>query len=98
MQASLYNTTRWQALRDQQLQRHPLCAMCAEQGRVVAAAVVDHVRPHKKDLNLFFDAGNLQSLCKAHHDATKQREERLGYSIEVGADGWPTDPRHPANR
>ncbi len=54
--------------------------------------------PHRGDRKLFWDSGNWQSLCKKCHDKHKQREERRGYSAAVGADGWPSDPRHPANR
>jgi len=25
-------------------------------------------------------------------------EERRGYRSDIGINGWPTDPRHPANR
>lgn len=32
---------------------------------------------------------------KAAHEQT---DEERGYSREVGVDGWPVDPRHPANR
>jgi 5-methylcytosine-specific restriction endonuclease McrA len=73
--------------------------MCQKQGRVTAASVVDHIIPHKGDQKLFWDsANNWQSLCKDHHDAAKQAEERHGYSSEVGLDGWPIDQKHPANR
>ena len=41
---------------------------------------------------------NLESMCKAHHDAEKQEEERRGYSTGVDATGWPLDPRHPFYR
>jgi hypothetical protein len=30
-------------------------------------------------------------------DAKGDKAE-LGYSLEIGPNGWPTDPRHPANR
>ncbi|WP_245482984.1 HNH endonuclease [Agrobacterium sp. CNPSo 2736] len=38
--------------------------------------ICDHVTPHKGDRDLFFDASNLQTLCKPCHDTVKQREER----------------------
>ncbi|MFT3724646.1 MAG: hypothetical protein QM773_13815 [Hyphomonadaceae bacterium] len=71
--------------------------MCRELDRVVVATVADHVIPHRGDSKLFFE-GELQSLCDSHHSSSKQREEIRGYSDAVGDDGWPTDPRHPANR
>ncbi|WP_232367816.1 HNH endonuclease [Tritonibacter horizontis] len=60
--------------------------------------VVDHVIPHRGDLGLFLDPANLQTLCPDDHDQNKQRLEARGYSQERGADGWPIDPQHPANR
>src|SRR5690554_5824865 len=94
----LYNTKAWKQLRAEQLRQEPLCRMCKEQGRITPATVVDHVKPHKGDRELFFDPGNLQGLCKAHHDGEKQRIETRGYSNAVGPDGWPLDPSHPSNR
>lgn len=64
---------------------------------MTAANVVDHINAHKGDRALFFEAGNLQSLCAWHHDSAKQQQERLGYSTQVGLDGWPLDGNHPAN-
>ena len=48
----------------------------------------------KGDQQKFF-FGELQSLCKLHHESAKKREEARGYSTQIGADGWPVDPRHP---
>lgn len=92
-----YNS-RWRKARATFLAAHPLCVMCAKAGRVTAATVVDHIKPHKGDQRLFWDTANWQPLCKTHHDGTKQQIERRGYSAEIGADGWPTDPAHPSNR
>jgi 5-methylcytosine-specific restriction protein A len=87
----------WLRLRDLHKAQHPLCVMCERQGRVTAATVVDHIKPHKGDRDLFYDPENLQSLCERHHNASKQAEEHRGFSSEVGIDGWPLDARHPAN-
>ena len=97
----LYNQARWKhpahGRRSRQLRKQPLCEMCLKARRTTVATVADHVIEHKGDETLFWE-GELQSLCKPHHDSSKQREERRGFSGEVDADGWPTDPRHPANR
>ena len=61
------------------------------------ACEVDHVVPHRGDRQLFWDANNLQSLCKPCHAGTKQAIEARGYDHQVGNDGWPVDPKHPAN-
>jgi 5-methylcytosine-specific restriction protein A len=54
---------------------HPLCAEHERQGEVVAAVVVDHIRPHKGDRALFWNRGNWQSLCKACHDRKTALED-----------------------
>jgi 5-methylcytosine-specific restriction endonuclease McrA len=94
-----YNLAIWhKGLRPAQLKKEPLCRMCAAQGKTVAATVVDHIEPHRGDWDKFTDPDNLQSLCKHHHDSVKQQQERRGYSTQIGQDGWPVDPQHPANR
>jgi 5-methylcytosine-specific restriction protein A len=77
-------TTAWQKARASYLTQHPLCVFCEREGRVTAAAVVDHVEPHHGDHEKFWDPDNWQSLCKRHHDSTKQREEK---SLPRGAGG-----------
>jgi 5-methylcytosine-specific restriction endonuclease McrA len=46
--------------------------------RITAATVCDHITPHKGDLTKFWNAGNLQSLCKPCHDGAKQQLEKTG--------------------
>ncbi|SIO49776.1 HNH endonuclease [Bradyrhizobium erythrophlei] len=92
-----YGTAFWQRRRMLQLRMHPLCKFCAADGIVTPATHVDHVKPHKGNWNLFV-LGELQSLCASCHNSRKQHEERIGFDIAVDADGWPTDPHHPANR
>lgn len=74
--------------------------MCQKAGRVTAATVCDHVEPHRGDEEKFW-AGPFQSLCDQEpwrcHSSTKQQQEAIGYSTEVGPDGLPTDPSHPWN-
>lgn len=47
--------------------------LCAGKGE----NVVDHIKPHRENRELFFctDEG-LQLLCKPCHDTVKQREEQ----------------------
>lgn len=71
-----YNN-RWQKARASFLSRSPLCVKCIEEGKVVAATVVDHIIPHRGDTALFWDSDNWQPLCKRHHDSAKQAEERV---------------------
>lgn len=39
------------------------------------SAIVDHIKKPEGNLALFWDWGNLQSVCKAYHDSEKQRLE-----------------------
>jgi 5-methylcytosine-specific restriction protein A len=97
----LYSLVAWRGkggIREQQLTRQPLCERCLKAGRYTRASVVNHRTPHKGDWHLFSDPDNLESACPPHHDGEIQSEEALGYSKAIGADGWPSDPRHPANR
>lgn len=92
----LHRTRQWQETRARQLSAHPLCAMCLP--RVTAATVCDHVDKDSKATEEGFFAGPFQSLCKTHHDSTKQREERRGRIIGCDDDGVPLDPKHHWNQ
>ena len=83
----LYKTAEWARRRADQLAREPLCWMCSAQGVVRVATIADHKTPHRGDPVAF--QGPLRSLCKVHHDATKQREEKRGTSIGVDVHGYP---------
>jgi 5-methylcytosine-specific restriction enzyme A len=64
----------------------------------MAATVADHVAGHETAETWDeFILAPLQSLCDRCHNATKQQVERIGYSTEMDASGWPTDPNHPTN-
>lgn len=92
-----YSSARWQRRRAHHLAREPLCAFCLKRGHVTAATVADHIIPHRECHELFW-YGDLQSLCAPCHSSTKQQIETSGYSREIGIDGWPVDPNHPANK
>ncbi len=47
-----------------------------EEAKLPNAAIVDHIRPHEGDWDLFIDPDNLQLVAKSWHDAEKQRQER----------------------
>ncbi|WP_325053203.1 HNH endonuclease [Paenibacillus algicola] len=49
--------------------------MCHKAGCVTAAKVVDHIKPHKRNMHLFWDRLNWQALCKACHDSKTVRED-----------------------
>lgn len=95
---ALYDRALWKRLRLEQLKDEPFCVFCKAQGRTVPATVVDHRIPHRGDEGLFFDGGNLQSLCKVCHDGTKQRFEKSGSLRGGDQNGAPLDPEHHWNR
>jgi 5-methylcytosine-specific restriction protein A len=68
--------SRWRRARAAFLARHPLCAACWAQGRVVPATVVDHLVPHRGDQKLFWDEANWAPACKPCHDRKTAREGR----------------------
>lgn len=84
---------RWNKTAKEFLNAYPLCCLCALDGIVKAATIVDHIKPHKGDRNLFWDEKNWQPLCKLCHDRRKQRIERRGKEITYGLDGFPIEDR-----
>lgn len=64
----LYQTKRWKVIRRRVLDVEPLCRMCRQEGVYTQARVVDHVVPHRGDVERFWDETGLQPLCKPCHD------------------------------
>lgn len=73
--ARLYRTGEWLALRRQQLTIQPFCAECLKAGKYTLASEVDHIVPHRNDVQLFYDHLNLQSLCHPCHSQKTARED-----------------------
>ena len=62
---------KWQQARAGYLRKHPICTdpFGYHGGRPTPATVVDHIEPHKGDMELFWDfENNVQSLCAACHN------------------------------
>lgn len=71
-----YGLPVWKGnLRPTQLMKEPFCQECLKSGVRNKATVVDHIKPHRGVWALFVDQGNLQSLCKNHHDQKTAREK-----------------------
>jgi 5-methylcytosine-specific restriction protein A len=66
---------KWAKARAIWLAQYPLCAMCLQQGWTTAAAVVDHIEPHRGNILLFWDVSNWQSLCIPCHNAKSATEK-----------------------
>lgn len=63
--------------------------MCLDyDGVYTPATVADHVEPHKGDREKFW-TGELQSLCRTHHNRDKRLIEQGTPLLGVEADGWP---------
>lgn len=97
---ALYDLAIWRGktgLRQQQLNRQPLCERHLRQGQNVPATTVNHRKPHKGDWALFVEPANHESVCKDCHDQIIQAEEVRGYAIGSDVSGRPLDPDHPWN-
>ncbi len=77
-----YNS-RWQKARATFLKRNPICVECKKDNQIEPAVVVDHIKPHKGDMVLFWDKNNWQPLCKRHHDI-KTASEDGGFGNRMG--------------
>lgn len=98
-----YGSKAWAKRRKYQLAEFPMCAICEAQGIIRMAVIrgedrmiVDHHPPHNEDWNQFFH-GPVRTLCSHHHNTLAQADEARGFSLEVGADGWPSDQTSPFN-
>jgi 5-methylcytosine-specific restriction endonuclease McrA len=61
----------WAIYRAAFLKKNPWCVRCGK-----PATVVDHIRPHRGDMKLFWDKLNHQALCAACHNSFKQSQEK----------------------
>ena len=93
-----YRTKAWAIRRRDQLAAHPMCCLCEAEGviRYKERMIVDHHPRHNGDYLQFF-TGPVRTLCKHHHDTQAQADEARGFSVQIGADGWPEDEQHAFN-
>lgn len=66
---------RWRKYTRTFLACNPCCIECQRQGRLAAAAVVDHIVPHRGDDELFWNQENHQALCVPCHNAKTGKGE-----------------------
>lgn len=79
---------KWQTAAAAYLAAHPLCVHCERKGRLDAAAIVDHIKPHRGDKALFWNSCNWQGLCYTCDCAKKPRENQL---VQCAHEGAPVD-------
>lgn len=85
---------RWQKVRELYFKRNPFCAdIYGDHGkRLEVATELDHIVPHRGDMEKFWDPGNLQGLCKECHSKKTATEESAfarsgdGRSLHAAAD------------
>lgn len=70
---AMYSSKAWLVLRAQVLEEAG--GRCCVAGCTRPARIVDHRRPHGGSTALFFDRGNLQAMCKPHHDAKTAKHD-----------------------
>jgi 5-methylcytosine-specific restriction protein A len=70
-----YKSPIWKSIKRHRLVREPSCRLCAQEGQIVMATHVAHVRPYEGYESLFTSYENTQSLC-ARHYKERQRFSR----------------------
>lgn len=97
----------WRTERAMFLRVHRHCVHHLEMGAYVSATVVDHIVPHKGDMQLFWDRNNWQALCASCHNSKTATMDGGGYNKDVRTNavmkgvkenGEPADPNHHWNR
>jgi len=66
---------KWRKYRITFLSLNPFCVRCLEKNIHTLATVVDHIKPHKGNMTLFWDSNNHQGLCKGCHDTKTVKED-----------------------
>ena len=82
-----YTSRRWRTLRLKVLARDAYrCratgVVCMGTHNAPNSPVVDHIRPHHGNADLFWSIDNLQCVSKSWHDQVKQKHERSGLKGE----------------
>lgn len=62
---------KWEKARAEYLKANPLCRFDG-----APATTVDHIKPHRGDMRLFWSRSNWQPLCTSCHSSIKQSRER----------------------
>lgn len=92
--AYLYKRKKWRQLRQAVLDKEPFCRYCKREDKLKLAEVVDHIKPHKGDMRLFYQRSNLAPCCYSCHNSRKQQFERGGYAKGCNNEGDPTFSSH----
>lgn len=71
----------WRKAREQFLSINPLCVQCKKINRISAAKVVDHIKAHKGNKQLFWDKSNWQALCVSCHNRKTASKDMGSWSV-----------------
>jgi 5-methylcytosine-specific restriction enzyme A len=70
---SLRYGRNWKARAKAFKAQNPLCIECLKEGKIVPVYGVDHIIPHRGNVDLYWDETNWQSLCQHHLNAKTGR-------------------------
>lgn len=66
----------WQRESKAFLALNPWCRICEEErGLKTKADLVDHIKPHRGDMGLFWERNNWQPLCRPCHDRKSAKQD-----------------------
>ena len=80
---SLYSSARWRTTSREFLKKYPVCCRCGKPARVA-----DHIKPHRGEIELFYDETNLQPLCQSCHSAKIMAENNFYKSKRQPSKGY----------
>ena len=87
----LYDT-RWTKYRFRFLHHNPKCYCCPQD-----SSVVDHVRPHKGDIDLFWNITNHIPLCQVCHNTITAKFDKVGEALLEEKGKWIENMREKYN-
>lgn len=82
-----YNSSAWKKARTMKMARDPLCEICSQKGKVVAATQVHHLLPITKYPKDRLDLDLLCSLCDSCHAKVEAEERELEKTNEINRVG-----------
>lgn len=71
----MYNNRRWRSASALFRKNNPLCIICKNKGIIKPSQVTDHIKPHKGNLENFWDASNWQAICNTCHNTKSAKEK-----------------------
>jgi 5-methylcytosine-specific restriction endonuclease McrA len=74
---AVYKNPMWLSLRNAQLTKEPLCAICSAKGITKLATDVHHWVWISEDINMAFREDNLVSVCSSCHGAIHSKTNAL---------------------